>query len=47
VYLVDKATGAIVRTLASGGRTFAESVFANGYLFTASVGKRLAAFHLP
>jgi polyvinyl alcohol dehydrogenase (cytochrome) len=46
VYLVDKTTGAIVRTLSSGGRNFAQSVFANSYLFTASVGKRLAAFHL-
>lgn len=46
VYVVDSASGTIVRTLPSGGRTFAQSVFANGYLFTASVGKRLAAFHL-
>jgi outer membrane protein assembly factor BamB len=46
VYLVDASTGTILRTLSSGGRTFAQSVFANGYLFTANIGKRLAAYHL-
>jgi outer membrane protein assembly factor BamB len=47
VYLVDASSGTILRTLNPGGRVFAQSVFANGYLFTASVGKRLNAYRLP
>ncbi len=44
VYLVDASTGRLLRTLTTGGRTFAQSVFANGYLFTANVGKGLSEY---
>jgi len=46
-YLVDSSTGQIVRTLATGGRDFAQNVFADGYVFTANVGQGLNAYHLP
>jgi len=46
VYLVDSATGKILRTLTTGGNTFAQSVFANGYLFTANVGSGLTEFRV-
>src|SRR6266487_373264 len=36
VYLVDAATGRIVRALITGGYDFAQSVFADGWLFTAN-----------
>lgn len=47
VYLVNSATGKIIRTLGTGGTFFAQSVFANGYVFTANVGKGLTAYRLP
>ena len=36
VYLINAATGRIVRTLRTGGFDFAQSVFAEGHLFTAN-----------
>jgi polyvinyl alcohol dehydrogenase (cytochrome) len=36
VYLINAATGAIVRTVRTGGFDFAQSVFADGHLFTAN-----------
>lgn len=36
IYLVSAATGRILRTLVSGSADFAQSVFANGWLFTAN-----------
>ncbi len=36
VYLINAATGRILRTLISGGHDFAQSVFADGHLFTAN-----------
>ncbi|MEO8827465.1 PQQ-binding-like beta-propeller repeat protein [Lapillicoccus sp.] len=47
VYLVDAKTGQIIRTLNTGGNTFAQTVFADGYLFTANIGKNLQVYHLP
>jgi hypothetical protein len=47
VYLVNAANGQILRTLNTGGRTFAQSVFANGYVLTANVGKGVTAYKLP
>jgi outer membrane protein assembly factor BamB len=47
VYLINAANGQLLRTLNTGGRTFAQSVFANGYVFTANVGKGLTAYTLP
>jgi polyvinyl alcohol dehydrogenase (cytochrome) len=46
VYLVDDSSGAILKTVNSGGRTFGQPVFANGYLFTANVALHLNAYHL-
>jgi polyvinyl alcohol dehydrogenase (cytochrome) len=37
IYLVNAATGQIVRTLITGSYDFAQSVFANGWLFTANL----------
>jgi outer membrane protein assembly factor BamB len=36
IYLVNAATGRIIRTLQTGGTNFAQSVFADGRLFTAN-----------
>ena len=47
VYLISASTGQIVRTLNTGGKTFAQTVFANGYVFTANIGKGLTAYHGP
>jgi polyvinyl alcohol dehydrogenase (cytochrome) len=47
VYLVNAANGQILRTLNTGGRTFAQSVFANGYVLTTNVGKGVTAYKLP
>jgi polyvinyl alcohol dehydrogenase (cytochrome) len=47
VYLMDDSDGSIVKTVNSGGRTFGQPVFANGYLFTANVTLHLNAYHLP
>ncbi|MGE5286881.1 MAG: PQQ-binding-like beta-propeller repeat protein [Micromonosporaceae bacterium] len=47
VYLVNSATGKIVRTIKTGGTVFAQSVFANGYVFTAAGGMGLTAYHTP
>jgi outer membrane protein assembly factor BamB len=46
VYLVDASTGKIIRTLTTGGSTFAQSVFADGMLFTANVNGTLTAWGL-
>ena len=46
VYLVDASTGNILRTLTTGGHYFAQSVFANGMLFTASTAGKLTAWGL-
>jgi outer membrane protein assembly factor BamB len=46
VYLVDASTGTIIRTLTKGGKTFAQSVFADGMLFTANVNGKLTAWGL-
>jgi outer membrane protein assembly factor BamB len=46
VYLVDASTGTIIRTLTTGGSTFAQSVFADGMLFTANVNGTLTAWGL-
>lgn len=46
VYLVNASTGSILRTLTTGGHYFAQSVFANGMLFTASTTGKLTAWGL-
>jgi outer membrane protein assembly factor BamB len=46
IYLVDASTGKIIRTLSRGGKTFAQSVFADGMLFTANVNGNLTAWGL-
>jgi polyvinyl alcohol dehydrogenase (cytochrome) len=46
VYLVNASTGEIIRTLTRGGKTFAQSVFADGMLFTANVNGTLTAWGL-
>jgi polyvinyl alcohol dehydrogenase (cytochrome) len=46
VYLLNATNGAIVKTVNSGGRTFGQPVFANGYFFTSNVSKHLNAYHL-
>jgi outer membrane protein assembly factor BamB len=46
-YLVDASNGAILAALPTGGAGFSQPVFANGYLFVASVGGRLTAFAPP
>jgi polyvinyl alcohol dehydrogenase (cytochrome) len=48
VYLVNKDTGAVIRTLGTTTSTmyFAQPVFANGWLYTARIGGLLSAFHL-
>ena len=45
VYLIDAATGRKLRTLIRGSGYFAQPVFADGRLFTAS-GSALIAWHL-
>jgi hypothetical protein len=47
VYLLNAGTGEIVRTLNTGGKTFAQSVFANGYVFTANTGGLLRGYRAP
>ncbi len=46
VYLIDASTGAILRTLTTGGYTFAQTVFADGMLFTANTYRGLTAWHV-
>jgi hypothetical protein len=36
----------VLRTLNKGGKTFAQSAFSNGYLFTANVGQGLTQYRL-
>jgi len=46
-FLIDKTTGAVIRTLASTtGVYFAQPVFANGWLYIARAGGLLTAYHL-
>jgi polyvinyl alcohol dehydrogenase (cytochrome) len=47
VYLINRATGKIVRTIKTGGSVFAQSVFANGYVFTTAGGMGITAYHSP
>ena len=47
VYLVNSTTGKIIRTLTTGGSTFAQSVFADGDIFTANVGLGMNVYGLP
>jgi polyvinyl alcohol dehydrogenase (cytochrome) len=47
VYLVNAATGQNLRTLTTGGHNFAQSVFADGYIFTANLNAGIRAYHLP
>ncbi len=47
VYLIDANTGEIRRTLNTGGYTFGQTVFADGYVLTANIGKNVTAYHLP
>ncbi len=47
VYLFNSATGTIVRTLHTYGSVFAQSAFANGYIFTAAGGMGLTEYGLP
>jgi outer membrane protein assembly factor BamB len=47
VYLLDSSTGKILKTLNTGGRTFAQPVFADGFVFTANVGQGLSEYGLP
>ena len=46
VYLVDGATGRILRTFNTGARDFGQPVFANGWLFTTSI-ESLNGYRLP
>jgi outer membrane protein assembly factor BamB len=46
VYLIDASTGAILRTLTTGGYNFAQSVFADGMVFTANTYRGLTAWHV-
>ena len=46
VYLINAATGAVVRTIAlTTHKEFAQPVFADGYLFTATLDGGLVAYH--
>jgi outer membrane protein assembly factor BamB len=47
VYLINAATGQILRSLNSGGKFFAQSVFSNAYVFTANTAKGLTAYRGP
>jgi outer membrane protein assembly factor BamB len=48
VYLVDAATGSIVRTFSTtGGKFFSQPVFADGWLYTGNSTKGLTAYQLP
>lgn len=46
VYLVDAATGKILRTLTTGGSFFAQSTFADGSVFTADFSQGLSRWGL-
>jgi outer membrane protein assembly factor BamB len=46
-YLINKATGAVVRRVDTSGNYFAQPVFANGWLYTARTGGQLKGWHLP
>lgn len=46
-YLINKDTGAIVRTIDSTGNYFAQPVFADGWLYTARTGGLVKGWHLP
>ena len=46
-YLLDARTGKILRTLSTGGRNFAPSVFAGGWLLTTNVTTGMRGYHLP
>jgi len=46
-YLINKTTGATVRTMDSTSNYFAQPVFANGWLYTARTGGLLKGWHLP
>jgi polyvinyl alcohol dehydrogenase (cytochrome) len=47
VYLINAATGAIVRVIQTHDREFPQPVFADGYLFIATEHNGLFAYHLP
>jgi len=47
VYLLNAATGAIVRVIQTHDREFAQPVFADGYLFIGTQDNGLFAYHLP
>ena len=46
-YLLDAATGRILRTLNTGGRNFGGLIFAQGWLLSTNVTQGLRAYHLP
>jgi outer membrane protein assembly factor BamB len=46
-YLINRDTGAMVRTMESGGNYFSQPVFANGWFYTARTGGLLKAWALP
>jgi outer membrane protein assembly factor BamB len=45
-YVLDANTGKILRTLNVGGRSFAPSVFADGWLLTTNVTGGMRGYHL-
>ena len=47
VYLVNSSNGQLLRTLSTGGKIFAQPVFANGYLFTANGNNSLTEYRAP
>jgi polyvinyl alcohol dehydrogenase (cytochrome) len=48
VYLLDARTGAVIRTLPSGGKSvWAQPVFADGHLLVGTIGDGLYAYGLP
>jgi outer membrane protein assembly factor BamB len=47
VYLINRATGTVVKTIKTGGSVFAQSVFANGYVLTTAGGMGITAYHSP
>lgn len=47
VYVIDVATGDTLNTLNVSRYSFAQCVFANGFLFTANIGGTLTEYGLP
>jgi outer membrane protein assembly factor BamB len=47
VYLVNAGNGRVLDNVESGGSNFAQSVFADGWLFVTNTSQGIGAYHLP